>query len=305
MANSRVQPQKMQRAAAKGACGFGCAWRGLEITLGIDVALVGAAATLSRGNPIKGRPQSSAPAQHLFPEHLPKTTLTNMHFTTAASLALVAAAASTSVSAQACTDTPVAGDAAFVAEGWSGIKSNPTGNQQWTLAADAAGGDPAKGYVAVHFNPAKCQDLSQYKGVAFEYTGPANGKFQVSWAVRNADCQTKATSKYWGSFLPFGILSSLRVCLDEILNTKYVEDMTIINFNPAPTAAGGEWKISNLTLKCAIGSAAGNTSTPTTSGSPTATGTNKPVPANSGALSGAAASLGSLVAAGAAAVFLA
>ncbi|KAI8916651.1 hypothetical protein DFJ77DRAFT_460696 [Powellomyces hirtus] len=206
--------------------------------------------------------------------------------------ALLAASA---VSAQ-CVEEKPKGDAAFVVSGWENLVSTPTGADQWDITPSA------EGYVAIHFNEIKCMDLSRWQGVSFDLTVPPSGAFQVSWAVRSADCQTKSTvqqdfvdgAKYVKDgkfFVPFADFVPK-------LDLKAVEDLTLIKLTPA--APG--WKIANVRLSC--GATGGNSTVPSaTKGTASATATNgaQATAASTGdapnaAVSASAVSLGSLAA---------
>ncbi|KAJ3158971.1 hypothetical protein HDU86_002140 [Geranomyces michiganensis] len=182
----------------------------------------------------------------------------------ASTVALVGLLAASAVSAQnstsACTTTRVTGVPADVVSGWEGLTSTSTGPDAWTISPTAAG------YVAVHFNANKCRDLSAFSGVSFDLTVPTGGTFQISWNTRNADCQTKSSAampyvdgaKYVRPggkvYVPFADFPTV--------DTRYVEDMTLIKLVPA--SAG--WAIANIDLTC--GAPAGNSLTNPTSSSP-------------------------------------
>ncbi|KAJ3163831.1 hypothetical protein HDU88_006166 [Geranomyces variabilis] len=161
-------------------------------------------------------------------------------------LALAGLLAASTASAQnsTCTTTRVTGVPTDVVSGWEGLTSTPTGTDAWTIAPSSSG------YVAVHFNANKCRDLSAFSGVAFDLTIPTGGTFQVSWNTRNADCQTKSSAtmpyvdgaKYVSAggkvYVPFSDFPTV--------DTRYVEDMTLIKLLPA--TAG--WAIANIDLAC-------------------------------------------------------
>ncbi|KAJ3153622.1 hypothetical protein HDU89_000664 [Geranomyces variabilis] len=161
-------------------------------------------------------------------------------------LALASLLAASTASAQnsTCTTTRVTGVPTDVVSGWEGLTSTPTGTDAWSIAPSPSG------YVAVHFNANKCRDLSAFSGVAFDLTIPTGGTFQVSWNTRNADCQTKSSAtmpyvdgaKYVSAggkvYVPFSDFPTV--------DTRYVEDMTLIKLLPA--TAG--WAIENIDLAC-------------------------------------------------------
>ncbi|KAJ3179440.1 hypothetical protein HDU85_004850 [Gaertneriomyces sp. JEL0708] len=221
-----------------------------------------------------------------------------MQFKSSTLCAAVALLAHTA--AAQCVDKPVVGNAAFIAEGFEGVKAEVVNNAyEWNIIPSADG----KGWISVHYEEDKCTDLSQYKGVEFDMTVPAGGEFAVTWNIRNPDCLTKSAveQQYQDgkTFLKGGKLSVPFAAFGDSVNAKYVEDMTLINFKGP--AQG--WKMANVVLKCDFATPSGSSPTPTGSSGTKPTASTKP---DENAAAGPAyANLGAVAAIGAAAAALA
>ncbi|KAJ3022402.1 hypothetical protein HKX48_006219 [Thoreauomyces humboldtii] len=194
------------------------------------------------------------------------------------SAAIASLALASCASAATCVNTNVALDSDSA---WNSLNITSAGTNAWNVSPTTSG------YIAVHFNAAKCMSLASFTSITFGITVPASGTFNLAWTTRQSDCVTasNATKTYVAAdkYVSNGVAT---VPFSDFPNVdfRYVEDLTLIDF--LPVVATG-WTVSNFTLTCP----STNATTTAASGAAVATGTTAAA-ASSGAAAAAVAHVG-------------